>query len=571
MSDHGDATKHPRLAELEGMVRDGRIDTIVVAFTDMQGRLMGKRVQGQAFLDGVISHGAHFCTYLLGTDMEMNTPDGFKLMNWETGYGDWIAEPIWDQLRVLPWLPGTAMVLADTIDEETGLEIPVSPRTILKRQVARAADAGFAIKAGSEFEFYVLKDSWEELAERGWPVPRTFGHYNEDYHLLQATKAEPLHRLLRNQMTEANVPIEFSKGEAANGQHEVNIRYDHVLESADRSVVFKHGAKEIAYLNGWGITFMAKPDHRWTGSSGHLHMSVWDVVKDVPLMHATGREKPGPYGLSKVGQQFMAGMMTLSRELAVFVAPFINSYKRYASLSWAPVNVVWGRDNRTTGFRLVGRGPALHVENRFPGGDMNAYLTYAAMIGAGLYGIEHGLKLEPEFKGNGYLANGSPADAARPVRGDRRAGAFGGRASRSSARTSSTTTSTRPGSSRRRTTRWSIRGTASDTSSAAERRGQPRLTQHRGVGSPGPRDPRRPRGRPPSRRRRWSTSGSAPADRNSSTISTSPCWAASWRGVNPPCCVAFTSAPAASRTRQTSRWRPAAAAWSGWFANSLRV
>jgi glutamine synthetase len=284
----------------------------------------------------------------------------------------------------------------------------VSPRTILKRQVARAADAGFAVKAGSEFEFYVLKDSWESLAERDWPVPKTFGYYNEDYHLLQATKAEPLHHLLRTQMSAVNVPIEFSKGEAANGQHEVNIRYDHVLESADRSVMFKHGAKEIAYLNGWGITFMAKPDHRWTGSSGHLHMSVWDAVKDVPLMHATGREKPGPYGLSKLGQQFMAGMMTLSRELAIFIAPFINSYKRYASLSWAPVNVVWGRDNRTTGFRLVGHGKGLHVENRFPGGDMNAYLTYAAMVGAGLYGIEHGLKLEDEFKGNGYLAQGHP-------------------------------------------------------------------------------------------------------------------------------------------------------------------
>jgi glutamine synthetase len=237
-------------------------------------------------------------------------------------------------------------------------------------------------------------------------VPRTFGHYNEDYHLLQATKAEPLHRLLRNQMTEAAVPIEFSKGEAANGQHEVNIRYDHVLESADRSVVFKHGAKEIAYLNGWGITFMAKPDHHWTGSSGHLHMSVWDAAGETPLMHATDGEPAGPYGLSTVGQQFMAGMMAMSRELAVFVAPFINSYKRYASLSWAPVNVVWGRDNRTTGFRLVGRGPGLHVENRFPGGDMNAYLTYAAMVGAGLYGIEHGLTLEDEFKGNGYLATG---------------------------------------------------------------------------------------------------------------------------------------------------------------------
>ena len=408
MSDHdqGHDKKHPRLIELEEMVRDGRIDTLVVAFTDMQGRLMGKRVQGQAFLDGVISHGAHFCTYLLGTDMEMNTPEGFKLMNWETGYGDWVAEPIWDQLRILPWLPGTAMVLADAVDEETGLEIPISPRTILKGQVAEAAKLGYALKAGSEFEFFVLKDSWEELAERGWPVPRTFGHYNEDYHLLQATKAEPLHRLLRNQMTAANVPIEFSKGEAANGQHEVNIRYDHVLESADRSVVFKHGAKEIAYLNGWGITFMAKPDHRWTGSSGHLHMSLWDIVKDTPLMHAAEGEPAGPYGLSQVGQHFMAGMMKLSREMAVFLAPFINSYKRFASLSWAPGNVVWGRDNRTTGFRLVGRGPGLHVEDRFPGGDMNAYLTYAAAIGAGLYGIRHELPLDPEFKGNGYLATG---------------------------------------------------------------------------------------------------------------------------------------------------------------------
>jgi glutamine synthetase len=408
MSDHHGSETHPRLAELQSMVRAGRIDTLIVGFADMQGRLMGKRVQGQAFLDGVIDHGAHFCTYLLGTDMEMNTPEGFALMNWETGYGDWIADPIWDSLRVLPWLEKTALVLGDAKDEETGLEIPVAPRTILKRQVERAAKAGLAVKAGSEFEFYVLKDSWEQQSENGWALPRTFGYYNEDYHLLQATKAEPLHRLLRNQMTEAGVPIEFSKGEAAPGQHEVNIRYDHVLESADRSVIFKHGAKEIAYLNGWGITFMAKPDHRWTGSSGHLHMSVWDAEKDVPLMHATGDEEPGPYGLSQIGRQFMAGMMALSRELSVFVAPNINSYKRYASLSWAPVNIVWGRDNRTTGFRLVGRGPGLHVEDRFPGGDMNAYLTYAAMIGAGLYGIEHELELGDEFKGNGYLATGVP-------------------------------------------------------------------------------------------------------------------------------------------------------------------
>ena len=403
---HG--AKHPRLAELEQLVRDGRIDTIVVAITDMQGRLMGKRVQGQAFLDGVIDHGAHFCTYLLGTDMEMNTPAGFRLMNWDTGYGDWIAAPLWDSLRVLPWLEKTAIVLSDTVDEETHEEIPISPRTILKRQVARAAAKGLTVKAGSEFEFYVLKDSWEALSENGWSIPRRFGYYNEDYHLLQATKAEPLHRLLRNQMTEARIPIEFSKGEAAPGQHEVNIKYDHVLESADRSVLFKHGAKEIAYLNGWGITFMAKPDHTWTGSSGHLHMSVWDKDRDAPLMSAAKEDRAGPYGLSELGQRFMAGMMALSRELAVFIAPNVNSYKRYASLSWAPVNVVWGRDNRTTGFRLVGHGPTLHVENRFPGGDMNAYLTYAAMVGAGLYGIEHELVLAPELKGNGYVATGVP-------------------------------------------------------------------------------------------------------------------------------------------------------------------
>ena len=405
MSEHA-TPKHPRLLELEEMVRDGRIDTLIVAITDMQGRLMGKRVQAQAFLNGVIDHGAHFCTYLLGTDMEMNTPDGFALMNWETGYGDWIASPVWDTLRLLPWLDRTALVLADATDEETGAEIPVSPRTMLKRQVEKAAAMGFTIKAGSELEYFVLKDSWDELAERGWPVPRTFGYYNEDYHLLQATKAEPLHKLLRNQMTAARIPVEFSKGEAAPGQHEVNIRYEHVLESADRTVIFKHGAKEIAYLNGWGLTFMAKPDHRWTGSSGHLHMSVWDPAGSRSLMHDDA--STAPYHMSETMRRFMGGMMTLSRQLAVFIAPNINSYKRFASLSWAPVNVVWGRDNRTTGFRVVGHGQGLHIENRFPGGDMNAYLTYAAMVGAGLWGIEHGVEAPDEFKGNGYLATGVP-------------------------------------------------------------------------------------------------------------------------------------------------------------------
>ncbi len=404
MSNDSHAAKHPRLEELEAMIRDGRIDTLIVAITDMQGRLVGKRVQAEAFLNGVIDHGAHFCTYLLGTDMEMNTPDGFKLMNWETGYGDWIASPVWDTMRVLPWLEKTAIVLSDTVDEEHHAEIPVSPRTILKGQIAAATKLGLNVKAGSEFEYYVLKDSWEDQSRKGWALPERFGYYNEDYHLLQATKAEPLHRLLRNQMTAARIPIEFSKGEAAPGQHEVNIRYEEVLESADRSVLFKHGAKEIAYLNGWGITFMAKPDAGWTGSSGHLHMSVWDPAGKRSLMHD---EADGlPYGMSRLMSHFMGGMMQLVRELAPFIAPNVNSYKRFAALSWAPVNVVWGRDNRTTGFRVVGSGQALHIECRFPGGDMNAYLTYAAMIGAGLYGIRHEIAAPAEYKGNGYLATG---------------------------------------------------------------------------------------------------------------------------------------------------------------------
>jgi len=382
------------------MIRDGRIDTLVVAFADMQGRLMGKRVQGQAFLNGAIDHGAHFCTYLLGTDMEMNTPDGYALMNWETGYGDWIADPLWDTMRVLPWLEGTAIVLADVVDHH-GAEIPITPRTLLKRQVERAADMGFSVQTGSEFEYYLLTDTYEDAHRKGYVGLERFGYYNEDYHLLQATKAEPIHRRLRNQMTEAGIPIEFSKGEAAAGQHEVNIHYCDVLEMADRSVLFKHGAKEIAWLNGYGLTFMAKPDHTWTGSSGHLHISLWDPSVKKALFHDA---KGKPYGMSRTMRHFLGGMMKLSREMAIFVAPNVNSYKRYAVASWAPVNVVWGHDNRTTGFRIVGDGGGLHIENRFPGGDMNPYLAYAAVVGAGLWGIEHKVEPPDEYVGNGYVA-----------------------------------------------------------------------------------------------------------------------------------------------------------------------
>jgi glutamine synthetase len=400
--EHKDEHKgsHPRRDELTEMIRDGRIETLIVALTDMQGRLMGKRVQGQAFLNGAIDHGAHFCTYLLGTDMEMNTPDGFALMNWETGYGDWIADPVWDTLRVLPWLDKTALVLSDTVDHH-GAEIPVSPRSMLKRQVEKAAALGFSVQAGSEFEYYLLTDTYEDAHRKGYVGLERFGYYNEDYHLLQATKGEPIHGKLRNLMTEARIPVEFSKGEAAPGQHEVNIHYSDVLEMSDRSVIFKHGAKEIAWLNGMGLSFMAKPDHTWTGSSGHMHMSLWDPEGKAPRFAEEGAT---PYGMSATMRHFLGGMMRYSRELAIFHAPSVNSYKRYAVASWAPVNVVWGLDNRTTGFRIVGDGPGLHIENRFPGGDMNPYLAYAAVVGAGLLGVEREIEPPAEYHGNGYVA-----------------------------------------------------------------------------------------------------------------------------------------------------------------------
>lgn len=393
------------IEHLRRRVASGDVDTIMVAFTDMQGRLMGKRISGPAFLDGLIDHGAHVCTYLLGTDMEMSTPDGFALMNWDTGYGDYVIVPDWQTLRELPWQERTALVLGDVVEEGSGEEVEVSPRTILKRQVQAAAEMGLAVKAGSEFEYYLLRDTYDEAHAKGFVGIERFGYYNEDYHLLQATKGEPVHGALRRLMEAARIPIETSKGEAAPGQHEVNIRFDHALEAADRSVIFKHGAKEIAWSKGYGLTFMAKPDHTWTGSSGHMHLSAWSLDAEEPLFHEADAQ---PYGMSQTMKWFLGGMMALSRELAPLFAPSVNSYKRYAVASWAPVNVIWGHDNRTTGFRVVGTGRSLHIECRFPGGDMNPYLTYAAFIGAGLYGIRERIEAPPEYKGNGYAAKGVP-------------------------------------------------------------------------------------------------------------------------------------------------------------------
>ena len=392
------------LEELEARIRDGTIDTVIIGITDLQGRLMGKRVTGEFFLEHA-SDGTHFCTYLLGTDMEMRTPPGYRLMSWETGYGDFHADPDWSTLRVIPWLEKTALVLADVRDEEAGTLVPVAPRSVLRRQVERARAMGYDAMMASELEFYLLRDSYEGAAKKHFHDLEPFGWYNEDYHLLQATKAEPLYRQFRVNMCAAGIPVEFSKGEAAPGQHEVNIHFDSALTSADRHVIFKHGLKEMAWQNGHALTFMAKPDHGWTGNSAHVHVSLWDAERGESLFHDTGGS---PYEMSAAMRHFLGGLIQGIRELAFFIAPFVNSYKRFAPGSWAPVHLVWGRDNRTCAFRIVGHGQALRIEIRLPGGDTNPYLAYAAIIGAGLHGIANGIEPPAEHKGNGYEAVGAP-------------------------------------------------------------------------------------------------------------------------------------------------------------------
>ncbi len=392
--------------ELKARVASGEIDTVINAFCDMQGRLMGKRVTGDFFVAHCLEHGTHFCVYLLGTDMEMETPDGYRLMNWESGYGDWQARPDWQTLRVIPWHEKTALVLADVVDEETGAPVRIAPRARSSAiRLARAAAMGFRIKAASELEFYLLTDTYEEAHAKRYEDLTRYGWYNEDYHLLQATKAEPLYRQFRNLLSAAGVPIEFTKGEAAPGQHEINIHYAEALESADRHALLKHGVKEIALQNGYSVTFMAKPDHTWTGSSSHIHLSLWDADGARNLFHDAGARR---MGCPRTMRHFLGGMIACARELSLFVAANVNSYKRYAVASWAPVNVVWGRDNRTCGFRVVGRGDALRIENRLPGGDTNPYLAYAASIAAGLYGIAHAIEPPAEHKGNAYIATDVP-------------------------------------------------------------------------------------------------------------------------------------------------------------------
>jgi glutamine synthetase len=391
--------------QLREMVAGGAVTTVINAICDMQGRLMGKRVAADYFVEHCLDGGGtHFCVYLLGTDMEMTTPSGFRLMDWESGYGDWLARPDLSTLRLIPWLERTALVLADAVDEATGALISVAPRTILRRQIERAAALGLRARLASELEFFVVKGTYETAHAAGYRGLEPFGWYSEDYHLFQGTKLEPLYRPLREGLSAAGVPVECSKGEAGAGQHEVNVRYADALEAADRHALLKHGAKEIALLHGYALTFMAKPDHAWLGSSSHIHVSLWDDAGERGLFH----DPAAPGGMSATMRHFLGGLMAHARDLSLFVAPNVNSYKRYAVASWAPVHLVWGRDNRTCGFRIVGHGPSLRIENRLPGADVNPYLAYAAILAAGLAGVERRIEPPDEHRGNGYTATDAP-------------------------------------------------------------------------------------------------------------------------------------------------------------------
>jgi glutamine synthetase len=390
---------------LEELANAGEIDTVLCMFTDLQGRFMGKRVLPHFFLEEVLGEeGLHACLYLLAIDMEMEPLPGYRYASWETGYGDFKMVPDLSTLRLVPWISKTALVICDVHDEETNEPVEVAPRQILKRQVERSAAEGYRVKAGSELEFYLFKDSFEQAAQKRYQDLQTSSTYIMDYHMLQTTKDEWLIRQMRNHLAGAGIPIEFSKGEFGKGQHEINFTYRDALETADNHAIFKHGAKEIAALNDAAITFMAKWTMAEAGSSCHLHSSAWNADGNESLMW----DDNDPKHMSDTFRNYLGGLMSTAREMAWMFAPFVNSYKRYQLGSWAPTAIVWSHDNRTCGFRVVGEHKGNRVESRLPGADMNPYLGIAATIAGGLHGIKNKIEAPSMFEGNAYEAKDVP-------------------------------------------------------------------------------------------------------------------------------------------------------------------
>jgi glutamine synthetase len=384
------------LDDLRKEGEEGTIDTVVTAFTDMQGRLFGKRIEIDYFLEEAASHGVEGCNYLLALDMEMEPVPGYEMANWEKGYGDFGIAPDMGTLRRIPWLDRTAMVLADVVNHD-GSPVVASPRQVLIAQYERAIEMGFTPFAASELEFYLYKESYAEAWEKGFNDLTPTIPYILDYHILATTMDEQYLGAIRRGMQGAGIPVEFSKGEAWLGQHEVNFRYADAVTAADRHTIYKNGVKEIAFLNEISASFMAKPSEKDIGSSCHLHLSLVGEDGKSVLVDEDGEE-------TDTFRHLLGGMRNHIRELALFIAPSINSYKRYAAESWAPTSVSWGRDNRTCGFRIVGHGQSRRIECRIPGADANPYLAFAALLAAGLDGIENQTDPGPELKGNAYEA-----------------------------------------------------------------------------------------------------------------------------------------------------------------------
>ena len=385
---------------LKKAVASGEIDTVLTCIIDMQGRLMGKRFHAQHFIDSGYEE-THGCDYLLAVDMDMTPVQGYKATSWETGYGDYVHKPDLATLRRVPWLPGTAMVICDLLDHHTHEPVPHSPRAILKRQIARASAMGFTPMMATELEFFLFEEGFNQLFDAGYRGMTPLSRYNIDYSILGTSKEEVVMRAIRNGLFGAGVPVENSKGEAEAGQEEINVRYSDALDTADMHSIVKNGVKEIAFQHGKSATFMAKYDHRRAGSSSHIHQSLAKGGKN------TFHDPNAPHGMSDVMKHYLAGQLAFARELTVFLAPYVNSYKRFVVGMFAPTKAVWSMDNRTAGFRVCGADTkGVRVECRIGGADLNPYLACAALLAAGLEGIEKKLPLEPATSGDMYAARG---------------------------------------------------------------------------------------------------------------------------------------------------------------------
>ncbi len=383
--------------DLKQQVEAGTVDTVLACIVDMQGRLMGKRFHAGHFVESAYEE-THCCNYLLATDLEMATPDGYAATSWQTGYGDYVMKPDLDTIRPMPWLEGTVMVLCDVLDHHTHDEIAHAPRAVLKRQVQRLEALGFAAKTATELEFFLFEKSYDDIRKSGFRDLQPISGYNEDYHILQTTKEEAVMRPLRNHLVAAGIPVENSKGEAEAGQEELNLRYTDPMACAEFHTIAKHATKEIAWQNGRAATFLPKWDHLRVGSSSHIHQSLW-----TPASESAFFDPGAEYGMSKTMRHYVAGLVKYAAESIYFLAPYINSYKRFAAGTFAPTKVAWSVDNRTAGFRLCGEGTqAVRMECRIGGSDLNPYLALAAQLAAGIRGIEDELDLAPPVRGDVY-------------------------------------------------------------------------------------------------------------------------------------------------------------------------